>query len=101
MVTWFIGQRVRVVRPNDTRNMGITGNITNLGFWKDGDILPCGSIYEGHIADCVIHFDRESAQGFIDQPAHTSQLEPILPEGAQPSEFSFTELMDNLGVVVA
>lgn len=31
----------------------------------------------------------------------SAQLEPILPEGAQPSEFSFTELMDNLGVVVA
>ena len=29
------------------------------------------------------------------------EVEPILPEGHKPSEFSFSELMDNLGVVVA
>jgi len=31
----------------------------------------------------------------------TSQLEPILPEGSAPSEFTFQQLMDNLQEVMA
>lgn len=38
---------------------------------------------------------------FLDQgPSNTSRLEPILPEGSAPSEFTFQQLMDNLQEVM-
>lgn len=93
MAKFFVGQRVR------------------LKFSRISGRVPAG-------AEGVIYAIRESIGDaglvnecdviFSDWPSPTGtygvlfgQLEPILPEGAQPSEFSFTELMDNLGVVVA
>jgi len=38
---------------------------------------------------------------YIEKYGASDILEPILPEGHKPSEFSFSELMDNLGVMVA
>ena len=101
MAAWFVGQRFRVVRPNDNRNMGLTGRISNIGTYRYGDTLPNGFLYGGEHADCYVRLDGATFDGYRDAPARFDQIEPILPEGAQPSEFSFTELMDNLGVVVA
>lgn len=101
MVTWFVGQRFRVVRSDrDSGNIGITGRITHIGNYKYGDTLPSGLLYVGNGADCHVSLDSKTIDGWYQCPAKFSQLEPILPEGAQPSEFSFSELMDNLGVVL-
>lgn len=91
MGKFFVGQRVRIVAAmystcligTETRIIGFTNN-----GW-DGR-----SYYSGWVTSAINNYGRN----FV---AKDGQLEPILPEGAQPSEFSFTELMDNLGVVVA
>lgn len=100
MVSFFIGQRVRVVRTDSHLKrkddplggrIGDEGNVVgtcsrpNSGFWSDGqDVLS-------------VKLDRFEIPGIA--PSYC--FEPILPEGAQPSKFRFTELMDNLGVMVA
>lgn len=89
MAKFFVNQRVRIIsadRGEFEFLVGLEVIVTELGavddigrFGNIGIVTPSG--------DEFVFFPWE--------------LEPILPEGAQPSEFSFTELMDNLGVVVA
>lgn len=87
----FVGQRVRLVgcewngdTPNPT---GLEGRLRR----PTGPGVFTGKWYEWTVdTDCGRSIQCDS-----------HEVEPILPEGAQPSEFSFTELMDNLGVVVA
>lgn len=105
MAKFFVGQRVKLVSATTLSNVGSQGVITHLGSWRPGDRLPIGEVIDdGYWPDVIVQWDGYVSYGGvrIDQgPSNTSRLEPILPEGAQPSEFSFTELMDNLGVVVA
>lgn len=96
MVSKFVGQRVRLVRPHFPSNFGIEGRIWAICYLPIGRPIPGDGRLAGMDSDCVVAWDDGD-----NAPQLLSQLEPILPEGAQPSEFSFTELMDNLGVVLA
>lgn len=89
MVSLFVGQRVRIVSAKQKHAM--------LHVGKEGMIVAVCPVYPNSFdVDCAL---RASDGNLMSWDAR--DLEPILPEGAQPSEFSFAELMDNLGVVVA
>lgn len=100
MARFFVGQRVVLVRGRDfvsrAKSHGSLGVVSGLGFWGRGEWGIDGRME----FDCnvTIKWDDYPGREYFQ---NTAQLEPILPEGAQPSEFSFSELMDNLGVVVA
>lgn len=81
MTKFFVGQRVRLVRPVLPKNQGREDTICNLFEEKMIGGLP---------ANCKL---SNSPPLFY---THTSRLEPILPEGAQPSKFSFQELLEDL-----
>jgi len=98
---FFVGQRVRLVRAVHQENNGITGVITHIGPWRFGDKLPDGTFLGAHSADCFLRLDYPRHDGDTVGPNKFEHLEPILPEGAAPSEFTFSELMENLGVVEA
>ena len=87
MSRFFVGQRVRVVKAFFPENVGRETGITEI-------FDECESQEPGWPVNCCL---AGKSRGNAN---HTDRLEPILPEGAQPSEFSFAELMDNLGVVV-
>jgi len=87
----FIGQRVRIVGYQwfgmDTHPSGLEGVLDK----HEGIGAYTGKVYEWRVhTKCGRRILCDS-----------HDVEPILPEGAQPSEFSFSELMDNLGVVLA
>lgn len=93
MAKFFIGQGVKVVSvdgyvPNASL-IGVEGFVNELDCEWDS---VSGVRNDGVGVTMLANDDWAFGEW---------QLEPILPEGAQPSEFSFTELMDNLGVVVA
>jgi len=105
MAKFFVGQRIRFVGTTNPKNFGMEGRISSIGLWAYGDLLPCGSSYGSkQKSDLYVDWDGfivVDGGGYHSGPIESHRVEPILPEGAQPSEFSFTELMDNLGVVVA
>lgn len=88
MAKFFVGQMVKLVKAFDPKKVGKEGRILDIFCERQSTVA-------GWPVNCVCDWTEP---GYAD---HTDRLEPILPEGAQPSEFSFTELMDNLGVVVA
>lgn len=92
----FIGQRVRVSWVGSTENslfVGMSGRIVEKREF-DGERTIYGLD--------ICRIEKVLDKGLVFHIGFFSeQLEPILPEGAQPCAFSFTELMDNLGVVVA
>jgi hypothetical protein len=88
MAKFFVGQRVRVVCEGSEFD-GVETRVLELDF-------PGFDPEDGEYIGCRVDLVYEN--GPVSFEDH--ELEPILPEGAQPSEFSFTELMDNLGVVV-
>lgn len=91
MSKFFVGQRVRIVGAEystfligkETRIVGFENNA-----W-DGQ-----SYYSGWLTSAI----NKDGATFV---AKDGQLEPILPEGAAPSEYGFQELMDNLQEVWA
>lgn len=105
MAKFFVGQMVKLVNSRIPENIGSEGRIVALGFWEMGDLLPNGRPLVSGSADLLVDWGsiKRTMNGGLDRvaPVESARVEPILPEGAQPSEFSFTELMDNLGVVVA
>lgn len=87
MAKFFVGQRVRIVKVYKAKEA--LGKEATLLRWRESGCWEASVDGYGEWFNGLWYgFDED-------------QLEPILPEGAQPSEFSFTELMDNLGVVVA
>lgn len=98
MAKFFVGQRVRVVRVRDHLNshlIGLEGHISEIRkvssrFDWDPIGLDCHPI--------VREFD---GIGFVTIGFSPDQLEPILPEGSAPSEFTFQQLMDSLQEVSA
>lgn len=96
MTKFFVGQRVRVARPRHPANKGITGRIAIIKPYIAGERLPNGNRYVGSPGDCWIDLDRPRNDGGMAGVSAFYQLEPILPEGAQPSKFSFQELMEDL-----
>lgn len=88
MVSLFVGQRVRIVGHQWFGDTEHPGGLEGVLYKPDCVGAYTGKVYTWGVAT------KCGRKVLCD--AH--EIEPILPEGAQPSEFSFTELMDNLGV---
>ncbi|HIE0523782.1 TPA: hypothetical protein ACXJLS_000374 [Stenotrophomonas maltophilia] len=102
MSKFFVGQRVRVVRATHAANNGITGRISRIQNYKVGDRLPSGQFLgPGHNYDCWLILDAKRHDGQMAGCSAFWQIEPILPEGSAPSEYTFQQLMDNLQEVMA
>lgn len=100
MAKFFVGQRVRLVSAVYPENNGAEGTITHMGSWGDGDTLPNGHRVRGpgH-ADVFVKWSRALNYTFSiagHGPCNSQRLEPILPEGAAPSIYSYQKLMDKL-----
>lgn len=89
----FIGQRVKLVRPLHPEYLGIEGNIHSFDAHEPGEWFHDGML--DSYTDCTVDWD-------IDKPPchrlqRLEQLEPVLPDGAQPSEFTTVEeLLESL-----
>lgn len=92
----FIGARVKVVAVKHAMNSHLVGLEGVIIDKKEAEFGPI--IYSLDTHPIRYEYREDGIHGF---GLAAWQLEPILPEGAQPSELSFSELMDNLGVVVA
>ncbi|QHJ82347.1 MAG: hypothetical protein [Caudoviricetes sp.] len=101
MVTWFVGLRVRIVRATHAANNGLTGVISHIGPYKYLDMLPNGQLLASEDADCFIKLDSPRHDGDMGGANSFWQLEPILPEGAQPLSCSFEQMMSEFGVTEA
>lgn len=101
MAKFFVGQRVRIVRAKHPENNGLTGVISHIGPWGRMDRLPSGDRLLDRSADCYLRLDRPRHDGRTSGANDFDQLEPILPEGAAPSDFTFQQLMENVGMVPA
>lgn len=88
MAKFFVGQRVRIKYSYKWPELDGTEGVI-IGFDED-DLLVAPDSWG--TADCP-YSDIGTHQYFAPSP---EQVEPIIPEGMQPSEFSFHELMDNL-----
>lgn len=88
MSKFFVGQRVRLARPDQPKNYGVTGFIFYLGEIKFGQLFN-GERCED--ANCAVRWDHGdwSVQ-------YTHQLEPILPDGHRAGEEGRCELLDAL-----
>lgn len=90
MKALFVGQRVKVVRvsqPKYFHKLGICGRITEI---KSDNVVTIYGLDCDPIEACEIDGEKWEVGWMADQ------LEPILPEGSAPSEYSFSELMDSL-----
>ena len=97
MSKFFVGQRVRIVGADtaiecigrEARVIGVLHVAHNrkIGFWEG---LPVE-------VDGIGHFNSRGWP-YVLRPDY---LEPILPEGSAPSEFTFQQLMDSLQEVSA
>lgn len=100
MSRFFVGQRVKLVRPVFSVNQGATGRITHLGSWNSGDKLP-NDKYAVEYLDVVVMWDNalyvENVFGLVEHFQHlacrTEQLEP-LTELNIPCEVDFKESLD-------
>lgn len=101
MVTWFVGLRVRIVRATHAANNGLTGVISHIGPYKFRDILPNGKLLGVDDADCFLKLDSPRHDGAMGGANSFWQIEPILPEGAQPLGYSFDQMMSEFGVTGA
>lgn len=95
MTRFFVGQRVRVKYVIDKANNGLVGAegvVTELQ-----DFTSVGG-YVGYGLD-IAGIKFVPGLGWV--AWSQEQLEPILPSGHQPSEYTFDKLMDELrsGVV--
>lgn len=90
MARFFVGQRVKLARPYQPRNLGKCGRIFEL--WP----YAVESSSEGEWVNCSVHWDSGESDGGFDAPdgdaTHTDQLEPILDEH-QPAELTVHELL--------
>lgn len=89
MTKFFVGQMVRIVRCSFHHHyLGREARITAIG--ESAIDRSNGRLIHGTIQlDFVV-------DGYGRACATADQLEPILPEGSAPSEYSFSELMDSL-----
>lgn len=91
MAKFFVGQRVRVVGSTSFPQLvGTECRVRKL------DASAYVVAHDNHERGLVLT-DILSPRGTGKHVAFDDhQLEPILPEGQAPSEFSFSELMDDL-----
>lgn len=99
MAKWFVGQPVRLrAMPLtgihvDSVPVGTEGRIVSLQFRPKGYPTSVGPL--SFDSDCVVDFIQYGLRS-----TETSRLEPILPEGAAPSEYTAEELFEKLGINV-
>lgn len=86
MSRFFVGQRVKLVRPLQPKHLGFTGVVIAL-FAEQRTIEPTYPI------NCDIKWDYKIADDTHTQ-THTSRLEPIIPDGHRAGDFSLNELLD-------
>jgi|SRR6478609_151594 len=91
MAKFYVGQRVKLARPFYQKNLNITGVIRSLH--------EPFTLTRGGKCDCFVNWDNGSKDGpgFAEagEPwtgTHTSQLEPIQPEGWK--KISWEEMKD-------
>ena len=81
MATFYVGQRVRLARPNYAENAGLEGAITSF------DSFPVGTNFADGISEyasnCTVLFDNGH-----EHACDTDQLEPIQPEGHKTVEWN-------------
>lgn len=100
MSNFFVGQRVKMARPMRLLSRrGATGRIRELYPDKpsnEGPPINCNVDWDDGLRDgLLIH-------GFSGLGCHTEQLEPITPDGHQPSEFTtLHDLLESLEGVAA
>lgn len=91
MAKWFIGQRVKLARPSVPEHFGCTGFIHSFEFQEKG--TECADGLLDTDTDCTVMWDGQT----VECCQLLSQLEPILPNGAKPSEFvSVKDLLDSI-----
>lgn len=96
MAKFFLGQRVRLARPHIAANNWWIGRIESFNLTEKGTPCRDGSAVPFD-CDCYVAWDHES----FSRPQGSTQLEPILPEGAAPSEFeTLADLLASLGAEV-
>lgn len=97
MSRFYIGQRVRMVnlvQPENQKFNGVETRITGFMEFGAGPV-PCGyGTTEIPLRSTgeIVEYDGRECRAWIHVREH--QLEPILPSGHRPSEYTFTELMD-------
>lgn len=89
MSQFFVGQRVRIVRCKNPEMQLMVG--------QEGVIEGKSTVHLGSWFVSGARIDRSGRRCSWSEYA----LEPILPEGSAPSEFTFQQLMDNLQEVMA
>lgn len=90
MDNFFFGQRVRVVRAQRARLVGLEGRIAEIvGPWRD---IDDGSLRLGYGLDTSpIEWDGDRWVAFS-----ADQLEPILPEGHRAGEEGVCTELDKI-----
>lgn len=96
MVSKFVGQRVRLVRPHVASNFWIEGRISSICHLPIGAPIPGTYMRAAMESNCVVAWDDGSIS-----PQFLYQLEPILPEGSQPLGYSFEQMMSEFGFTEA
>lgn len=90
MAKFYVGQRVKLVRPNYPINLGLTGSIRELGLHVD-------TIHG--VADCVVAWDKKP---WLPIPMdrvfnNTNQLEPLCKDDDQVGSW---DALEELGLDV-
>jgi hypothetical protein len=106
MTTFYVGQRVRLARRPDPSEL-LDGSVKTMpgrvlvgdqGTVMGTDSNPNAGFIPGPFPRLSVRVDKLGAYGM--SPA--SVWEPIVPKGAQPSEFTtLHELLDSLELVAA
>lgn len=97
MATFFVGQRVRMARPFYPENLGRQGRIRELGIGvqcQDGGYANCAVDWDDGQRDAITVYHESG--GRWRRWTHTSQLEPILPDGHRACDEDFKRDLDRL-----
>ncbi|HED4877367.1 TPA: hypothetical protein R4K21_003186 [Stenotrophomonas maltophilia] len=97
MAKFFVGQRVRKVftpNPKAPVKVGSEGVVSEIGFRPKGSPLKGGGV----LSEDNDLWVRYGSKVYSEVSKY---IEPILPEGSAPSEFTFQQLMESLQEVSA
>ena len=98
MAKFFVGQMVRITWVKHQKNAHLIGTQGRISEIRENFLHgECG--YGLDAAPITCTYEESGFSAVI--AWRSSQLEPISPEGQEPAQFSFHELMDRLrsGVV--
>ncbi len=95
MSKFFVGQRVRILRSNGWPEIAgsegvIVSRCPDKGIHGDSQWWVAPDQWGSHVAPYL------SICGAHNFGPNEDQLEPMLPEGAAPSVYTFQQLMDSL-----